>query len=85
MGIQMSSSDNTARKNPGQSGGRSFSDDVLKIEISGPDRSHFSILDVPGVFRSLTKELTNKEKNGVRTMVESYMASKQSVTMYVGT
>lgn len=66
-----------------QKGERNFSDDVLKIEISGPDRSHFSILDVPGVFQSLTKDLTDKEKDGVRAMVTSYIASKQSIIMYV--
>ena len=62
-------------------GGRNFSQDVLKIEISGPDRSYFSILDVPGVFQSLTKGLTEEEKVGVRKMVASYMAPRQSVIM----
>lgn len=61
---------------------QNFSDDVLKIEISGPDRSHFSILDVPGVFQSLTKNLTEKDKTGVNSMVSGYMASLQSVIMY---
>ncbi|KAL9011069.1 MAG: hypothetical protein Q9173_004056 [Seirophora scorigena] len=32
-------------------GGRNFSSDVLKVEISGPDRSDFSTSDVPGIFR----------------------------------
>lgn len=68
---------------PEQRGERNFSDDVLKIEISGTDRSHFSILDVPGVFQSLTKDLTDQEKDGVRAMVTSYIASKQSIIMYV--
>lgn len=61
---------------------QNFTDDVLKIEISGPDRSQFSILDVPGVFQSLTKNLTDKDKMGVDTMVSSYMASQQGVIMY---
>ena len=59
----------------------SFSDDVLKVEISGPDRSHFSILDVPGIFHSLTRGLTEKDKKGVDKMVKAYMKSKQSVIM----
>ena len=29
-----------------------FSDDILKIEISGPDQHQFSVVDVPGLFRS---------------------------------
>ena len=64
-----------------QSALRNFSDDVLKIEISGPDRSYFSILDVPGVFQSITNNLTQKDKSGVEGMVSSYMASKQSIIM----
>lgn len=58
-----------------------FSSDVLKIEISGPTRSHFSIIDVPGVFQSRTKNLTEEEKIGVKEMVSSYMESPQSIIM----
>lgn len=29
-----------------------FSDDILKIEISGPDHHHLSVVDVPGLFHS---------------------------------
>jgi len=29
-----------------------FSDDVLKIEISGPAHHHLSVVDVPGLFHS---------------------------------
>ena len=56
-----------------------FSSDILKVEVSGPNRSHFSILDLPGVFQSLTKNLTVKEKTGVRDLVTSHMVPKESV------
>lgn len=62
-------------------GNRNFASDVLKVEISGPNRSYFSILDVPGVFQSLTKGLTAGEKDGVRNMVASYMMPEHSVIM----
>ena len=29
-----------------------FSDDVLKIELSGPEYHHLSVVDVPGLFHS---------------------------------
>ena len=61
---------------------RNFSDHELKIVISGPDRSHFSILDVPGIFQSLTRRLTEDDKLGVDTMVSRYMTSRQSIIMY---
>ncbi|KAI9786023.1 MAG: hypothetical protein M1816_008175 [Peltula sp. TS41687] len=60
-----------------------FSSDVLRIEIAGPDRSHFSIIDVPGVFQSRTKDLTEEEKDGVRRMVSSYMESPHSIIICV--
>ena len=62
---------------------QNFSHDVLKVEISGPSRSYFSILDLPGIFQSLTKDLTEVEKLGVRNMSASYMTSTQSVIMQV--
>ncbi|KAL8925579.1 MAG: hypothetical protein Q9208_003471 [Pyrenodesmia sp. 3 TL-2023] len=64
-------------------GNRNFASDVLKVEISGPNRSYFSILDVPGVFQSLTKGLTAGEKDGVRNMVASYMKPEHSVIICV--
>jgi hypothetical protein len=30
----------------------SFSHDILKIELSGPEYEHFSVIDLPGLFRS---------------------------------
>ena len=64
-------------------GKRNFAKDVLKVEISGPNRSYFSILDVPGVFQSLTKDLTLEEKHGVQDMVARYMQPPQSIIMCV--
>ena len=29
-----------------------FSDDILKIELTGPEQSHLSVVDVPGLFHS---------------------------------
>lgn len=59
-----------------------FSNDVLKVEVSGPNRSYFSIVDVPGIFQSLTKDLTEIEKMGVKNMARSYMSNNQSIIMY---
>lgn len=30
-----------------------LSRDVLKIELSGPGREHFSVIDLPGLFRCM--------------------------------
>lgn len=29
-----------------------FSDDILRIELSGPEQRHLSVVDVPGLFHS---------------------------------
>lgn len=64
-------------------GKRNFTSDVLKIEISGPNRTHFSILDLPGIFQSLTKDLTEPEKVGVRKISADWMAPEESIIMLV--
>lgn len=30
-----------------------FSDDILKIELSGPEHRHLSVVDFPGLFHSM--------------------------------
>ena len=59
-----------------------FSSDILRIELSGSNRSHFSILDVPGVFHTLTKNVTDQEMTGVKQLVSAEMAKKQSIVVY---
>ena len=62
---------------------KQFSSMVLKIEISGPDRSHFGILDIPGLY-SNPRDNTNQARQemlGVRQMVTSYMEKKENIIM----
>lgn len=65
---------------PGGPENRNFSSQVLKIELTGPKRSHFGILDVPGVFSS-TNRATDEEMNGVTQMVTSYMKKPENIIM----
>ena len=79
MGI---SEDPDAPVDPSDSNKRpNFSSDVLRIELSGPNRSHFSILDVPGVFQSRTKDVTAQEMEGVKQLVSNEMRRKQSIVV----
>jgi hypothetical protein len=34
-----------------------FSDDTLRIELSGPEQRHLSVVDVPGLFHSKDESL----------------------------
>lgn len=42
-----------------------FSDDILRIEISGPDQHHLSVVDVPGLFHSMLDPLRMASYIGV--------------------
>jgi hypothetical protein len=40
-----------------------FSDDILRIELSGPEHHHLSVVDVPGLYHSKTTALTARLLN----------------------
>lgn len=64
--------------------GTIFSKDILEIEISGPDQDHYSVIDVPGIFRDPEPgKTTESDMNFVRSMVEHYMESPRSVMLAV--
>lgn len=61
-----------------------FSNDVLRLEISGPGQEHFSVIDIPGISRDATEGLTTTDDiQMVRSMVKSYMANPRSVILAV--
>ncbi|POR31830.1 Interferon-induced GTP-binding protein Mx1 [Tolypocladium paradoxum] len=49
MGIRMKSDDSYQSGLPG-----AFSQDILKIEVNGPNQNHLTVIDVPGIFRVTT-------------------------------
>lgn len=59
---------------------KNFATQVLRIELSGPSRSHFSILDVPGVFSS-SHAVNPGEMEGVKDMVVKYMKKPENIVM----
>lgn len=63
---------------------KSFADDVLKIEICGPDQQHLSVIDVPGIFRKKTLGVTTQaDMDMVKNMVLSYMQNPRSAMLAV--
>lgn len=61
-----------------------FSNDVLRLEIAGPDQEHLSVIDVPGIFKSTTDGVTTKKDiELVRNMVLGYMKNPRSVMLAV--
>lgn len=72
------------READGRGGLQTFSQDVLKLDISGPNEEHFSIVDVPGIFRVATEGVTtDSDKRMVRSMVEGYMSNPRCVILAV--
>ena len=65
-------------------GKATFSEDVLRLEVSGPDQEHFSVVDVPGIFRTLTEGVTTAaDRDLVRSIVCRYMENPRSVMLAV--
>ena len=63
---------------------RAFSDDVLVVELSGPDHENLTIIDVPGIFRSELKGRTCKEDIPlVKKMVHSYIQDERTIILAV--
>lgn len=69
---------------PSEPGKKTFSEDVLRIEICDPEQEHLSVVDVPGIFRRVTVGLTTpNDKSMIREMVESYMKNPRSIILAV--
>ncbi|KAH8707606.1 interferon-induced GTP-binding protein Mx2 [Phaeosphaeriaceae sp. PMI808] len=77
MGIRMTADDT----NPAL---RAFSKDTLKIEINGPEQEHFTVIDVPGIFRvSSPPFTTDNDVHLVRDMVEYYIKNNRTIILAV--
>ncbi|KAK7947829.1 uncharacterized protein PG986_008715 [Apiospora aurea] len=77
MGIRMSKTDT----NDGRS---AFSQDILKIEICGPDQEHLTVIDVPGIFRVATPGLTTENDIVlVENTVKSYMNDRRTIILAI--
>ncbi|KAL7808711.1 P-loop containing nucleoside triphosphate hydrolase protein [Trichoderma gracile] len=60
-----------------------FSDDILRIEISGPEEHHLSVVDVPGLFHNPTKFQTREDLAIIRRLIEDYTTDKRTIILAV--
>ncbi|KAI1179405.1 P-loop containing nucleoside triphosphate hydrolase protein [Nemania sp. FL0916] len=61
-----------------------FSQHILKIEKTGPDEEHFTVIDVPGIFRHETEGLTTEgDIELVKNMVKSYMQEERTIILAI--
>ncbi|KAK4069164.1 hypothetical protein Trihar35433_5743 [Trichoderma harzianum] len=76
MGIKVSETDGD--------GGSAFSLDVLKVEISGPNADHLTVIDVPGMFETVTPGLTTESDiDLVKNMVKHYIHESRTIILAV--
>ncbi|GKZ52108.1 hypothetical protein AbraIFM66951_011902, partial [Aspergillus brasiliensis] len=63
--------------------GKAFSNDLLRVEVSGPDRPHLTIVDLPGLIHSETKHQSAADVQLVQEVVQSYMREPRSIILAV--
>jgi hypothetical protein len=72
---------------PGQclgSGQATFSDDILSIELCGPDKQNLSIIDIPGIFRTPTEGVTTvNDMDLVRRMMMHHIKDERTIILAV--
>ncbi|KAK7520952.1 dynamin family protein [Phyllosticta citriasiana] len=62
---------------------KAFSDDVLRVEISGPEQPHLTLVDLPGVIHAENKQQSSDDVELVQTLVRKYMNSSRSIILAV--
>lgn len=60
---------------------KAFSDDVLRVEVSGPEQPHLTLIDVPGLIHADNKKQPAKDVELVSSLVRSYIANARSIIL----
>ncbi|KAB8201903.1 P-loop containing nucleoside triphosphate hydrolase protein [Aspergillus parasiticus] len=60
-----------------------FSDDVLKVAISGPDKPELTLVDLPGLYYSTSRDQGAKGIEIVRGLTEKYMKNTRTIILAV--
>ncbi|CAG7959526.1 unnamed protein product [Penicillium salamii] len=60
-----------------------LSDDVLKVEISGPQQPELTLVDLPGLYHSTSSEQSAKGKELVESLTERYIKNPRSIVLAV--
>ncbi|CAH0057467.1 unnamed protein product [Clonostachys solani] len=63
--------------------GMSFSRDILRIEIHGPDGPHLTMVDLPGLIHSETKDQSVDDVALIQEVVQGYMKEERTIILAV--
>lgn len=64
-------------------GTTSFSEDVLRVKISGPDLPELTVVDLPGFYETGTAEQSQEGRSVVSRLVQKYMSQSNSIILAV--
>ncbi|KAH7408803.1 P-loop containing nucleoside triphosphate hydrolase protein [Phaeosphaeria sp. MPI-PUGE-AT-0046c] len=60
-----------------------FSSDILRLELSGPEQPHLTLVDLPGLFQAGSRSQSDADSDTVRSLVLRYMRSPRSIILAV--
>ena len=62
---------------------KAFTEDVLRVELFGPNQAQLTLVDLPGLIQSENKQQSTADVHLVTNLVKSYMLSSRSVILAV--
>lgn len=60
-----------------------FSDDVMKVEISGPDQADLTLIDMPRLYFTEGLDIEDREKSHGRLRIEKYVLNARTIILTV--
>ncbi|KAF1836453.1 hypothetical protein BDW02DRAFT_646135 [Decorospora gaudefroyi] len=60
-----------------------FSSDILRLELSGSDQPHLTLVDLPGLFEAGSRFQSDVDSETVKSLVLSYMQNPRSIILAV--
>lgn len=62
---------------------KAFSKDILRVELSGPDQPHLTLVDLPGLIHAESKQQSAQDVELVKSLVRDYIANPRSIILPV--
>lgn len=62
---------------------KTFSSDILRLELSGPEQPHLTLVDLPGLFQAGSRSQSDADSDTVKSLVLRYMRSPRSIILAV--
>jgi GTPase SAR1 family protein len=67
----------------GLAGDSTFSDATLRVELSGPDQPHLTLVDLPGLIHARDSSQTKEDVKIVRDLVRKYISEERTIILAI--